>query len=151
MSWIKEESEKLLHFIKTSTDKELNEALKKANFKIQMNLQLTTIGSFKEAQDLIDALNKLNDKRLACRITRRIHNYYRKSFYFLFLSRKEITSAEYVKKVQNLFVITSILGRVSKNAEEANIPYLYFAMVCRLHQLKISSDRYLQEEIKMLY
>ena len=72
-NWIKEEWEKLLNFIEASTDKELNEALKKANFKTQMNLQLTTIGSFKEAQDLIDALNKLNDKRLACRITRRIH------------------------------------------------------------------------------
>ena len=147
-NWIKEESKKLLRFIETSTDKELNEALKKANFKIQMNLQLTTIGSFKEARDLIDALNKLNDKRLACRITRRIHNYYRKSFSLIWTT--PIIPDEYIKKVQNLFVITSILGRVSKNAEEANIPYLYFAVVCRLHQLKISSDRYLQTKIKMV-
>ena len=135
--WIKKESEKILNFIDTSSEVELNEALKKAGFKKQMNLQLTTIGSFQEAKDLIDALNKLGDKRLACRITRRIHNYYHKSFYLSYRVGKTegLTETEYTLKLQELFVTTYNLGPVHKNARKANIPYLYIATVSKLHNL----------------
>ena len=121
-----------------------------------MNLQLTTIGSFKEALDLIDALNKLGDKRLACRITRRIHNYYRKSFYLRYVNFHDtevvernfgpgtkISDSEYTLKLQELFVTTYNLGPVHKNARKANIPYLYIVMVNRLHQMKMESIKYL--------
>jgi hypothetical protein len=125
-----------------------------------MNLQLTTIGSFKEAQTLIDALNKLDDKRLASRITRRFHNYYHKSFYLhyrlyftdpenkalagIFGNPDNITKTEFTLKLQDLFVTTYTLGPVHKKACKANIPYLYLAAVSKLHYLKMASITHLQ-------
>ena len=103
-----------------------------------MNIQLTTIGAFKEAKDLIDALNKLDNKKVSCRILRRFHRAYKKISDSYFDSEGLGIACEIRINIwKKIFLNLSVLGKVPKCAERANIPYLYFAAVSRMHDLYV--------------